>query len=578
MITPQEKQLLESLVSEKIITQIDADEIINQAQTSNIDVEAVLFKKNLINEEQLAEYKAKALSLEYIDLRGKALNKKILNLVPQEVAENYQMIAFEKSDTDLSVGLINPQDFKATEAVKFLAQKSNLKVKNYVISQASFKSAFSQYQLLAEEAKEALADISETAISTVDESKEMENMEMVIKSAPISKMVLVIIRHALAGRASDIHIEPTLKDSKVRYRIDGVLRTSLILPRYTHSAIVARIKVLANLRLDETRKPQDGRIRLSIEGREIDFRVSTLPLFDGEKVVLRILDSSSQTPTMEQLGFNPIHVDMVKKAIKKPHGMTLLTGPTGSGKTSTLYNILTILNQEGVNIITLEDPIEYYINGVNQSQVNPEIGYTFASGLRAILRQDPNVVMVGEIRDRETTELVVHASLTGHMILSTLHTNNAIGAVPRLIDLGAEAFLLSSVLNLVIAQRLARRICQECIKETPIPTLLLARVKEQIANIPSKYLAGIDTKKLVFYKGEGCARCGGIGYQGRIAAVELIYFDEEMRNIVSNGFHDAAAINKAMKKQDFITLNQDCLIKAIQGLTTLDEVMRISQI
>jgi type IV pilus assembly protein PilB len=406
----------------------------------------------------------------------------------------------------------------------------------------------------------------------------MEKMEAVIKSAPVSKMVLVILRHALAGRASDIHIEPTVTDTAVRYRIDGTLHTSLILPKYTHAAIVARIKVLANLKLDETRKPQDGRIRLNIEGRDIDFRVSTLPLFEGEKVVLRILDTKAEVPTLEKLGLNPLHIELIKKSIKRPHGMTLLTGPTGSGKTTTLYTVLTMLNEEGTNIVTLEDPIEYYINGVNQSQINPEIGYTFAAGLRAILRQDPNIVMVGEIRDKETTELVIHASLTGHMILSTLHTNNAIGAIPRLIDLGAEPFLVSSVLNMVIAQRLARKICPDCRKEMAIPAALMARVKEQITEIPPKYLKDIDQKKLTFYKGEGCAHCGNLGYLGRVAVVEIIDVDAEIRQLITAGGKDVTLFDKALKKQEFITLTQDCLIKALQGQTTMEEVLRVSQL
>jgi type IV pilus assembly protein PilB len=390
-------------------------------------------------------------------------------------------------------------------------------------------------------------------------------------------MVLVIIRHAIDGRSSDIHIEPTMKDTKVRYRIDGMLRTSLVLPKYIHSAIVARIKVLANLKLDETRKPQDGRIRLTVEGRDVDFRVSTLPLFEGEKVVLRILDTNAQVPSLEQLGFNKIHIDIIKEAIQKPHGLTLLTGPTGSGKTTTLYTILTMLNQDGVNIVTLEDPIEYYISGVNQSQINTDIGYSFASGLRAILRQDPNVVMLGEIRDKETTELVVHASLTGHMILSTLHTNSAIGAIPRLIDLGAEPFLLSSIVNLLIAQRLARKVCPDCKTTTIIPETLLRKVKDQLVGIPPKYLEGIDTAKLTFYKGQGCPHCGNLGYQGRIAVAEVLNITSETREAINKG-GDVSVIKKILEKEEYITLTQDCLIKALSGVTTLEEVMRIAQL
>jgi len=578
MIKSSNEQLIEYLISQNLLTTAGGGEIKVEAERTGKNIEDIIVTRDLVAEETLAKAKAAVLKVDYIDLRGKQLSKPVLNLFPQEVAENYQIISFDKTENHISVGMVNFQNFKAEEAVEFLAQKAGLQVKFFLISPDSFKSAFAQYQLLAEEAKEALAEVSEFTVIDRAGNKTAEKMEEVIKSAPISKMVLVFIRHALAGRASDIHIEPTTKDSKVRFRIDGILRTSLILPRYTHAAIVARIKVLANLKLDETRKPQDGRIRLNIEGRDVDFRVSTLPLFEGEKVVLRILDTASGVPGLDALGFCQPHVEMINNAIKRPHGLLLLTGPTGSGKTSTLYTILTMLNQEGVNIQTLEDPIEYYINGVNQSQVNPEVGYTFASGLRAILRQDPNIVMVGEIRDRETAELVVHASLTGHMILSTLHTNNALGSIPRLIDMGAEPFLLSSIVNIVIAQRLARKICPDCKKEAAIPTLLLARIKEQLGAIPEKYLAGIDIKKLKFFRGEGCAHCGGIGYQGRIAVSEIIEINNELREIIANGFKDNLSIEKVLKKQNFITLVQDCLIKALQGETTLDEVMRVSQL
>ncbi|MFA6410907.1 MAG: GspE/PulE family protein [Candidatus Buchananbacteria bacterium] len=572
-----QNQLIEALVAAKLLTSETAADLQKKAKDRQKMPEDLIIEENLVAEDKIIEVKSKFLNIPLADLQGRQIPKKVLNLIPQEVAENYKMVPFEQEGNELHVGLINPQNFKAIEAVEFLAQKANLKVRYYIISNISFREAFRQYQILGEEVKEALAGINEEAgiaKSFTDESKEMEE---VIKSAPVSKMVLVIIRHAIDGRASDIHIEPTMKDTKVRYRIDGILRTSLVLPKYIHSAIVARIKVLANLKLDESRKPQDGRIRLTIEGRDIDFRVSTLPLFEGEKIVLRILDTQAQVPALDQLGFNPIHIELIKEVIKKPHGLTLLTGPVGSGKTTTLYTILTMLNQEGVNIVTLEDPIEYYISGVNQSQINPEVGFSFASGLRAILRQDPNIVMLGEIRDKETTELVVHASLTGHMILSTLHTNSAIGAIPRLMDLGAEPFLLSSIINLVIGQRLARKICPDCKVQSEVPETIMKRIKEQIDSVPAKYLKDVKTDKLVFYKGQGCAHCGNLGYQGRIAVSEVIDVNNELRELINQG-GDVTAIKKALAKQDFITLTQDCLIKALQGITTVEEVMRVSQL
>jgi len=541
--------------------------------------ETLLLEEKLIDENKLNAVKGSLLNIPPANLKGVKINRKVLELIPQEVAENYQIVAFKRDGDELQVGMINPQNFKAIEAVEFLAQKASLKVRYFIISPSSFREAFRGYQILGEEVEQALAGISSDVFKDrgMVDATDTDKMEQVIKSAPVSKMVLVIIRHAIDGRASDIHIEPSLKESRVRYRIDGVLRTSLVLPKYIHSAIVARIKVLANLKLDETRKPQDGRIRLTIEGRDIDFRVSTLPLFEGEKVVLRVLDTSQSIPSLEDLGFNPTHINLIKETIKKPHGLSLLTGPTGSGKTTTLYTILSMLNQEGANIVTLEDPIEYYISGINQSQINTDVGYSFASGLRAILRQDPNIIMLGEIRDQETTELVVHASLTGHLVLSTLHTNSAIGAIPRLIDLGAEPFLLSSVLNIVIAQRLARKICPDCKKEATISPVLLKRIKEQMAVIPSVYLAGVDINKLQFWQGEGCSRCGNLGYQGRVAVAEVIEINTALREIITQGANQKQ-IEEELKKQNFITLPQDALIKALQGLTTVDEVLRVSQI
>lgn len=572
-----QKELLESLVAQNLITQETVEDLNQRALEGRTTPEELVVVDNLVPEEKLVEVKAKLLNFPVSNLVGENIPKNTLNLIPQEVAANYQMVAFKKIGKEIHVGLVNPQNFKAIEAVEFLAQKSNLKAKYFIISGTSFRTAFHQYQILGEEVEQALAGIDAKAAAAKMEVGELKEMEKVIKSAPISKMVLVIIRHAIDGRSSDIHIEPTIKDTKVRYRIDGILRTSLVLPKYVHAAIVARIKVLANLKLDESRKPQDGRIRLTIEGRDIDFRVSTLPLYEGEKVVLRILDTATAIPKLDHLGFNSIYIDLIKQAIKKPHGLTLLTGPTGSGKTTTLYTILTMLNKEGVNIVTLEDPIEYYISGVNQSQINPEVGYEFATGLRAILRQDPDVIMVGEVRDKETTELVIHASLTGHLMLSTLHTNDAVGAIPRLMDLGAEAFLLSSVINLIIAQRLARKICPDCKEEETIPAPMLKRVKEQLSAIPPKYLKEVNTTKLIFWKGQGCAHCGNLGYRGRIAVAEVITVTPEIKQLINDG-GNVIEIRKALVNQDFITLNKDGLIKALQGITTLDEVIRVSQI
>lgn len=409
--------------------------------------------------------------------------------------------------------------------------------------------------------------------------EEIGQLEEIIKGAPVSRMVAIIMRHAVEGGASDIHVEPMGDESRVRYRIDGVLRTSLVLPLYVHPAIVSRVKVLANLKIDETRVPQDGRITQEISGKKIDFRVSTLPVVDNEKVVMRVLDTSVGAPTLEQLGYRREHVEIIKQQIKKPFGMFLVTGPTGSGKSTTLFAILSMLNAEGVNISTLEDPVEYYIQGVNQSQIRPEIGYTFATGLRALLRQDPNVMMVGEIRDRETAELGIHAALTGHLMFSTLHTNDVFGIVPRLTDMGVEPFLLAATMNLGIAQRLARKICVHCKEPQEIEPATLAKLEAEIKEIPKKYFEGAKYSQnppYVFSHGKGCARCGDSGYQGRISAVELLEFTPQAKRLIEKGF-PADEVKQEFVRQEALKLRQDVILKALDGITTVEEVFRLTQ-
>ncbi|PIS04961.1 MAG: hypothetical protein COT81_03755 [Candidatus Buchananbacteria bacterium CG10_big_fil_rev_8_21_14_0_10_42_9] len=577
-----QKQLVSKLVEQQLLPSDKQQHVINAAQKNQQSLEDYLLANKLVDGEALAQVKAELLNIPYADLRDKKISNEVLNTFTQEIAENYKFIAFERDQSTLKVGMLDPQDFKAVEAVEFVANEKNLNPQYYVISQESFDRVSRMYSALVEEAKEVLENVGEQARFTerVPDVKvdTKEDLEKVIKSAPVAKMVLVILKHAQEGRASDIHIEPDFNASKVRYRIDGLLRVSLVLPKYIHSAIVSRIKVLANLKLDETRKPQDGRIRLAIDDKMVDFRVSTLPVAEGEKVVLRILDASKKVPTLEELGFNAEFRKIILDQIKKPHGLILLTGPTGSGKTTTLYTILQELNNEDTNIITLEDPIEYYMEGVNQSQVRPEIGYSFASGLRSILRQDPNVIMLGEIRDNESAELVIHSSLTGHMVFSTLHTNDAVGAIPRLIDMEVEPFLLGSTLRLVISQRLARRICTQCKTKAKLPAKTENQMIEVLGQVPPKYLvdAQID-KPLTFWKGDGCNKCGGTGYKGRVAVAEIVVVTDQIKEDI-NKEDPGPHVREHLKQQNFLSLMQDGVIKALRGDTTVDEVLRISQL
>ncbi|HCP08468.1 MAG TPA: hypothetical protein DIT25_01570 [Candidatus Moranbacteria bacterium] len=387
-----------------------------------------------------------------------------------------------------------------------------------------------------------------------------------------------MISHAIEGKASDIHVEPMDKDYRVRFRVDGILHVSLILPKEIGPVVISRIKILANLKIDEKRKPQDGRFRLSTDGKDIDFRVSTLPVIEGEKVVMRILDKEVGIARIEALGLLGSSLDHLKAAIKETYGMILVTGPTGSGKSTTLYALLKILNNDERNIITLEDPIEYNIEGLNQSQIKPEIGYTFASGLRTILRQDPNVIMVGEIRDSETAELAVHAALTGHLMFSTLHTNTAVGAIPRMIDMGIEPFLLASSLRVVVSQRLVRKICEDCKEEKNVSESIKAQLLDAIEGVSEEEIKkyGLDLSQGVkFYHGKGCDTCNGTGLKGRLAIYEVVPINDEIKDIMVEKRGNEGLIRVARDKMNVITIKQDGILKIISGLTTIEEVERV---
>lgn len=539
-----------------------------------------------ISEEAIAKAQGEFFNLPYIDLYNQKVSNDILNIIPKDLAQNYQLVPFEfdKNTKHLKVGIVDPGDFKAIEAVEFLARKNNYRVEYFVITQTAFKHTVKNYESLKTEVKKALDIVEDRYQKKIAEEKEAEeekDFEEVIKSAPISKMVESILKHAVEGNASDIHIEPAEDGTRVRYRIDGVLHTSLRLPKHLHNSLISRLKVISNLKIDETRVPQDGRIRIEIGGKKVDLRISFLPLFNSEKVVLRILDVSNKVITLEELGFWGKGLEILNENIDKSTGMFLVTGPTGSGKSTTLYAVLNLLNKEGVNILTLEDPIEYYLDGINQSQVNTEVGYTFANGLRAALRQDPDIIMVGEVRDNETAELAIHAALTGHMVLSTLHTNNAIGAIPRLIDMHIEPFLLASTLNVVIAQRLVRKICEFCKEEVnDIPEKIIDQVKKTIVEVnpihlPKDLQDMIHREDYKFYRGRGCPRCGDSGYQGRLAIVEVLSMNDDLKKVLENG--KLEEIEQVFIEQGLPNMQQDGVIKVLQGKTTMEEVLRVSK-
>jgi len=571
-------QLARLLIEGGFVTSEKYKEIEAAAKESGKDIEAVLIRQKIIDEEKLTELKGKVLNVPYINLVGTEIEDKVLDIIPESVARNYEMISFAKEDNKIKIGMLNPKDFKALEALEFLAKESGFDTEIYIISRTSYEDAVKRYENLGEEVEEVLSAAEKKFVKPEGAEKTLE-MEEVLKRAPISKIVSSVIKHAVEAGASDIHIEPEEKESKIRYRIDGILRISLVLPKYVHAALISRIKVMANLKIDETRIPQDGRIRYVFDSKVVDLRVSTLPLLGQEKVVMRILDISKKAPTLEQLGYLEEHRKVIEDNIKRPHGMFLISGPTGSGKSTTLYSILSMLNTEGVNIVTLEDPIEYFLPGVNQSQVNYEVNYTFSSGLRSILRQDPDIVMVGEIRDSETAELSVHAALTGHLLFSTIHTNNAFGVVPRLIDMKVEAFLLASTMNVAIAQRLVRKICEHCKEEIKIPADIMKKIQKEIDIMPKtmvdKYLNTNDIGKIKFYRGKGCAYCGNTGYSGRLAIAEILSATNNLKDIIVTGFNSKKVFEEA-KRQGMVSLKQDGIIKAAQGITTIEEVLRVS--
>lgn len=530
-----------------------------------------------VREDAIVEARSELTGLPVAQLSGKKVQFEVLRQIPEESARFYHFVPLDKKDGMLEIGMVNPEDVKAQDALKFIANRLGTTFKIFLISPSDFAAVLTEYKSLGGEVTKALSEFEKEATVEEQVRKAGRGKEKVgdtfMEDAPITKMVTVILRHAVEGRASDVHIEPTLGELRVRFRVDGVLYTSLILPHDVHDAVVTRIKVMTNLLIDEKRVPQDGRFHARINEKEIDFRVSTFPTSMGEKVVLRILDPETGIATLNGLGLDGRNLRVVQENIKKPYGMILSTGPTGSGKSTTLYAILQILNQESRNIVSLEDPVEYYVSGVNQSQVRPEIGYTFATGLRHILRQDPDVIMVGEIRDKETAELAIHASLTGHLVLSTLHTNNAIGAIPRLIDMGIEPFLIPSTVICVIGQRLVRRLCDDSKKEVIMEGRIKDVIEKEIQALPEGYE---DLKKKPpekIFEGVISPTCPK-GSKGRIGVFEALEMTPDLERIVLNEPTETKIIGEA-RRQGLITMRQDGILKVTQGKIGLNELLEV---
>ena len=539
--------------------------------------EELLLEGGGLDEETLFRAKAMMLGIELVKAPPEELSLEILETVPEETAKFYFAIPLGKRKSDVMLGMVYPEDLKAQEALKFLARKNNFSYQVLLMTPTVFNAVLKKYRDLKKEVGAALEEFKEEEGDTKSAHAPKREEEIVVGEAPIAKIVNVILRNAIDGSASDIHIEPGRKKLRVRFRVMGDLYSSIFLPLDVANAVVARIKILSNLKIDENRVPQDGRFSMKFDEKSIDFRVSTLPTALGEKVVMRILDPDIGLKTFADLGLEGRNLTLMQKAIDQPFGLILVTGPTGSGKSTTLYAVLQAINSEKVNIVSLEDPVEYFVEGVNQSQVRPEIGFDFANGLRSILRQDPDIIMVGEVRDDETAMLTIHSALTGHLVFSTLHTNDALGVVPRMIDLHVQGYLIPSTLTLALAQRLVRRLCPRCKKQTEAKGSIKDKILEEYRNFPEETRKTLKlANPLMVWEPVGCPYCKRQGYLGRVGIFETMEMTPELAELVLRDLSEAK-INQEAKRQGMISMRQDGIIKALAGVTTMEEVLKATE-
>lgn len=557
------------------------DDLLKQTVAAPIDsvsgkLDLKIKEINISQSEKLIAAQAQSYGIPHIDLNNFPISPEALSLIDQNESESLGAICFYRTQNDIRIGATNPQNQEIIELItKTQTALPNTKVVLYMISAYSFAKAFKLYDNLPKTREIATGvKITETDLKefSADSFKNFNDLQNKIANASLTKVINLIIAASLAMRASDIHIEAEEQNIVIRYRIDGILHEVANLSMNDWTKIIARIKLLSSLKLNITNKPQDG--RFTIFGQEvIDVRVSTLPTAYGESVVMRLLRSSAAGLSFTDLGVEGIAYENLKKEVERPNGMIITTGPTGSGKTTTLYAVLNKLNDAETKIITLEDPIEYKLKGINQSHVTP--GYSFADGLRAILRQDPDVIMVGEIRDLETAETAINAALTGHLVISTIHTNSAAAAIPRFLSMGVKPFLLAPSLNAIIGQRLCRKICSNCKKETKPVEPVIQRVKEILTNLPNKESYQLDLNNLKFYKGAGCETCQGLGYKGRIGIYEVLIMSEEIEKVILSEKISEYEMQNIAVKQGMVTMVQDGILKALKGVTTIDEVFRV---
>lgn len=571
-------KILEKLEEKGILSKEVLSQAVGQVSDERQAL-AILLQKNLVTPEQAAQARSEVFSLPYVALpREFRIPEELFSIFSQEAINSLKIVPIERKGDEVHVGLVEPENNKVDAALDFIAVSHSVSLKRAVISQGDFEKARENMFKLEVEVKEALQRFEEerqVKKGIEEQITSQAELQRLTEQAPVTRIVDVILRYGVDAGASDIHIEPTRDQLRVRFRVDGKLRASLFLPKDILPAVISRIKILSHLRVDETRVPQDGRIHLLFGAKAIDFRVATFPTIEGEKVVLRILDPTKGITSLEELGLQLKSLDDVRNFMQQPFGAMLISGPTGSGKSTTLYSVLKDLNKEVTNIVTLEDPVEYYLSGVNQSQVRPEINYDFASGLRQILRQDPNVIMVGEVRDSETAGLLVHAALTGHLVFSTIHTNNAIGIIPRLLDMKIDNFLIPSAMRLAVAQRLIAKLCQDCKTEYDPPDHIKELVHRELSLLSQAMQERIGYSKdmpIKVFKSPGCNYCGNSGTRGRVAVFETMNVGAELERIIIESPSESTLRKEALR-QGMITMRQDGVIKALQGLVSIEGII-----
>jgi type IV pilus assembly protein PilB len=577
----------ELLLSTKLITRGEMEKVKNEALKVAKPLIAYIAEQEIVSEEDLTRISAEASGVPYVNLTQLIIPAEVSVLIPRETAENYMAVPFGMQQGRLAVAMLDPTNI---QAVDFLSRKMSHALTVYLSSRASIDHVLGQFHdNVAADLTAAMDVADKSEAHSKADANDPKAVQNLVQDAPITKALNAILDYAAQSRASDIHIEPREKELKIRYRIDGILQETMTLPKVIEPALISRIKILSNLRIDEHRIPQDGQFQISSAGREIDLRIAISPVVWGEQVVIRLLDKTGTVLTLEALGFRGRSARLIDEGIHRPHGMTLSTGPTGSGKSTTLYAVVQEIKDVSINIVTLEDPVEYKMDGINQIQVNPDVGLTFASGLRSILRQDPNVVLVGEIRDKETADLAVQAALTGHVVLSTIHTNSAAGVLPRLLDMDIEPFLIASTVNTVVGQRLVRKLCEKCktpyqtnemqtksIIDTigevlPVSKDDLEKVKDDIGY---DVIPLANTKEFKVYAPKGCSECVK-GYKGRIGIYEVFAMTEDMEKLLLNRSTTSEIQNQA-QSDGMLTMKQDGYFKVLSGLTTLEEVARVA--